>query len=169
MPLPPVLEALAATCKRIVFVVLGYLAGLAAGAAALPVMLLVISIFNPSSELWQWLGLGPIAIAVAPVIFFFVMWMVMVLTVIPAAVLIFITEIFGLRQIWLHVLVSLLLAAVAGLSLVPDWFFGMSLNRWLITLAVAISALVAGLVYWAIAGRRAGFRSTGLTAPPVPS
>lgn len=169
MPLRPVLKALATVCKRIVIVVLGYVAGLAAGATAFPGLLLLISTFNPGSELWQWLGLGPVAVAVAPVILFSIMWIVMVLTAIPAAVLNLTAEIFGLRQFWLHLLISLVLAAVAGLILVPDWFFAMNLNRGLITLAVALSALVAGVVYWAIAGRKAGFRRADLSAPPVPS
>jgi hypothetical protein len=58
-------EALAPVFKRLVLVVFGYVAGLAARAAALPGTLLLISAFNPGSELWQWLGLGPIAVAVA--------------------------------------------------------------------------------------------------------
>lgn len=34
----------------------------------------------------------------------------------------------------------------------------MNRNRWLITLAILLSALIAGVVYWAIAGQSAGFR-----------
>jgi hypothetical protein len=32
----------------------------------------------------------------------------------------------------------------------------MNRDRWLITIAIAVSAAIAGLVYWAIAGREAG-------------
>jgi len=144
--------------KRIAFVVLGYFAGLAAGAAAFPGILLFIAYFKPESQLWQVLGLGPIAVVVAPVILVYIMSIVMILTFIPAAVLKLITEIFGMRWLWLHLVISLLLAAVAGLMIMPDWFSAMTADRWLITLAIALSALVAGVVYWAIAGRMAGSR-----------
>jgi hypothetical protein len=155
--------------KRILVVVLGYFAGLATGAAALPVFLLLISYFNPSSQLWQFLGLGPIAVIVAPVILLTIMWIVMILTSIPAAALNLLTEAFALRQLWLHLLISLLLAAIAGLRLMPDWFSAMTRDRWLLTLAIGLSALIGGIVYWAIAGRKAGFRRAQLSAPPVPS
>lgn len=155
--------------KRIAFVVLGYFAGLAAGAAVFPGILLFIAYFKPDSQLWQVLGLGPIAVIVAPVILLYIMSIVMVLTFIPAAVLKLVTEIFALRWLWLHLLISLLLAALAGLMIMPDWFSAMTPDRWLITLAIALSALVAGVVYWAIAGRLAGFRRAEISAPPVPS
>jgi hypothetical protein len=155
--------------KRIFLVVLGYFAGLSAGAAAFPGFLLIISYFKPESQLWQFLGLGPIAVVVAPVILFTVMWIVMMLTGIPAAVLNLLTEVFVLRQLWLHLLIALLLAATAGLMLVPDWFSAMTSDRWLITLAIALSALIGGAVYWAIAGRMAGFRRGEVSALPQPS
>ncbi len=155
--------------KRIAFVVLGYFAALAAGAAVFPGLLLFIAYFKPGSELWQMLGLGPIAVMVAPVILFYIMWIVMILTVIPAAILKLITEIFGLRRLWLYLLISLALAGVAGLMIMPDWFSAMSSDRWLLTLAVALSALVGGVVYWAIAGRMAGFRRAEVSLPAVSS
>lgn len=155
--------------KRIAFVILGYFAALAVGAAVFPGVLLLISTFNPSSELWQLLGFGPIAVVVAPIILFYVMWIVMVLTFIPAAILKLLTEIFGLRWIGVHLVISLLLAAMAGLIMMPDWFSMMNLDRWLVTLAIGLSALASGAVYWIITGRMAGFRRSELTAPLVPS
>lgn len=154
--------------KRIAFVVLGYFAALA-GAAVFPGILLFISYFKPDSELWQLLGLGPIAVVVAPIILFYIMSIVMVLTFIPAAILKLITEIFALRWLWLHMLISVLLAGIAGLMIMPDWFSAMTPDRWLITLSIALSSLVAGLVYWAIAGQRAGFRREAVTPAVQPS
>jgi hypothetical protein len=63
-----------------------------------------------------------------------------------------------LRQLWLHLLISIVLAAVAGLILAPDWFTAMNGDRWLFTLAIAAAALVSGIIYWALTGRMAGFR-----------
>lgn len=103
-------------------------------------------------------GFAPYALIMMPIIFFYIMWIVMVLTFIPAAILNGLTEIFGLRWLWLHLLIATLLAAGAGLLLVPVWFSEMSLDRWLVTVAILLSAWVAGVVYWAIAGRLTGFR-----------
>lgn len=155
--------------KRIAFVVLGYFAALTSGAAVFPGILLFISYFKPDSQLWQLLGLGPIAVVIAPIILFYIMWIVMVLTFIPAAILKLITEIFALRWLWLHMLISVLLAGIAGLMIMPDWFSAMTPDRWLITLSIALSSLVAGLVYWAIAGQRAGFRRETVMASVQPS
>jgi hypothetical protein len=144
--------------KRLFSVVLGYFAALVVGAAAFPGLLAIISAFHPDSDLWQMMGFAPLALLVAPIILFYVMWIVMVLTFIPAAILNCATEIFALRALWLHLLIAVVLTVGAGLLLVPDWFLDMNLDRWLITLAILLSALLAGLVYWAIAGQRAGFR-----------
>lgn len=149
---------IAHVAKRVAFVVLGYFVALAAGAAAFPGLLAIISAFYPDSELWQMMGFAPLALLIAPIILFYVMWIVMILTFIPAAVLNGLTEIFALRALWLHLLIAMALAACAGLLLAPDWFLDMNADRWLITLAILLSALVSGLVYWAIAGQRAGFR-----------
>lgn len=144
--------------KRLFFVVLGYFAALAAGAAAFPGVLILINAISPGSQLEQVVGLGPIALFVAPVILVYIMSIVMILTFIPAAILKLVTEIFALRWLWLHLLISLALAALAGLMIIPDWFTDMGRDRWLVTIAVALSALIGGVVYWAIAGQRAGFR-----------
>lgn len=148
--------------KRVAFVVLGYVVALAAGAAAFPGLLAIISSVYPDSQLWQMLGLAPLALLVAPIILFYVMWIVMVLTVIPAAILNVLTEIFTLRALWLHLLIAAALAVLAGLLLAPDWFFDMNRDRWLVTGAILLSALIAGVVYWAIAGQRAGFRAVAM-------
>jgi hypothetical protein len=45
----------------------------------------------------------------------------------------------------------------------------MNLNRWLITLAILLSALIAGFVYWGIAGQFAGIRREMVSAPAAPN
>jgi hypothetical protein len=141
---------------RIVLVIVGYFAGLIAGSASLPGILLIISNLVPDSELFALLGLGPFLILAAPIVMFYVLWITMVITFIPAAILNGLTEILRLRWLWLHLLIAVLLAVGAGLLLAPDWFSDMNRDRWLITVAIVVSAAIAGLVYWAIAGREAG-------------
>jgi len=147
---------LAAIAGRIAMVVLGYFAALAAGSAAFPGMLTLIGLLLPDSKLWDWLGLGPVAILVAPMVFVFVLTMNFTLTFLPAAIAHLVTEYFSLRALWLHVAIAAALSLGAGLRLLPDWFSDMDADRWLITLAAFLAAAVAGLVYWAIAGRNAG-------------
>jgi hypothetical protein len=153
------LRVLQAIAIRLAFVVLGYFAGIAAGSAAFPCALALISLFVPDSALWDWLGLGPVAMIAAPLLFFFVMWITVVMTFIPAAIANLLTEIFAVRILGAHLAIAVALAASAGVILDPTWFDGMGTDRILITLAVFLGALVGGLVYWAIAGRNAGFRT----------
>jgi len=147
---------LTAIAGRIGMVVLGYFAALAAGSAAFPGLLALISLLRPDSKLWEWLGLGPVAFLVAPMVFVFVLTMNFALTYVPAAIAHLVTEYFSLRALWLHIAIAAALSLGAGLRLLPDWFAGMNVDRWLITLAALLAAAVAGLVYWAIAGRNAG-------------
>jgi hypothetical protein len=152
---------------RIVLVIVGYLVGLLAGSAALPGILLIISNIFPDSELFALLGLGPFLILAAPIVMFYILWITMILTFIPAAVLNALTELFRWRWLWLHILIAVLLAVGAGLLIAPDWFSAMNRDRWLITVAIVLSAAISGLVYWAIAGREAGsWRAPIQTAQP---
>ncbi|MFO0993159.1 MAG: hypothetical protein U1E67_14640 [Hyphomicrobiales bacterium] len=153
---------LATIASRIAFVVLGYFAGIASGSAAFPCVLAIISAFVPDSALWDWLGLGPVAMVAAPILFLFVMWITVVMTFIPAAIANLLTEAFAIRNVYVHILIAIGLAVSAGLIIDPTWFAMMGTDRMLITFAAFCGAVVGGLVYWAIAGRNAGFRS-----PPV--
>lgn len=148
---------IAAIATRIAFVVLGYFAGIATGSAAFPCVLAIISAFVPDSALWDWLGLGPIAMVAAPVLFFVVMWITVVMTFIPAAIANFLTEAFAIRNVYVHILIAIGLAVSAALIIDPTWFAMMGTDRMLITIAAFCGAVVGGLVYWAIAGRNAGF------------
>jgi hypothetical protein len=122
--------------------------------------LAVISAFVPESSLWDWLGLGPVAMIAAPVLFFFLMWITVIMTFIPAAIANVVTEAFAIRNLYVHILIAIGLAVSAGLIIDPTWFSMMGTDRMLITFAAFCGAVVGGLVYWAVAGRNAGFRTT---------
>ena len=148
---------IAAIAARLAFVVLGYFAGIASGSAAFPCVLAVISAFVPDSALWDWLGLGPIAMVAAPVLFFVVLWITVVMTFIPAAIANILTEAFAIRNVYVHILIAIGLAVSAGLIIDHTWFSMMGTDRMLITFAAFCGAVVGGVVYWAITGRHAGF------------
>ena len=151
---------IAAIATRLAFVVLGYFAGIATGSAAFPCVLAVISAFVPDSALWDWLGLGPIAMVAAPVLFFVVMWITVVMTFIPAAIANIATEAFAIRNVYVHIVIAIGLAVSAVLIIDHKWFSMMGTDRMLITFAAFCGAVIGGLVYWAIAGRNAGFRGS---------
>ena len=152
---------LQAIAVRLAFVVLGYFAGIASGSAAFPCVLAIISAFVPDSALWDWLGLGPVAMIAAPILFFFVMWITVVMTFIPAAIANLLTEAFAIRNVYVHILIAIGLAVSAALVIDHNWFSMMGTDRMLITFAAFCGAVMGGIVYWAIAGRNAGFRTLG--------
>ncbi len=145
--------------QRIVFVIIGYLAAVAAGSAAFPLAIVVIGQFFPESEIWAWLGFGSIVMFAAPAVFLFVFFYVMVSTVWQAVAVHAATEFFGLRQMWLHVAAPIAIMLSAVFLFDAAWFSDVSLTRVLTTLAAALASALSGLVYWAIAGRNAGLRA----------
>ena len=145
--------------RRGLFVVLGYFAGTAAGTLTFPLMLTAISWFEPASKVWDWLGLGPVAMIVAPIIAVVFFYTLVVVTFAQAIIAHVLTEYFAVRSIWIHLAISAAVGLSGGVFLLPDWYSEMSLNKWLVTLAAFTAALVGGAVYWAIAGRKAGLRA----------
>ncbi|MBI2720056.1 MAG: translation initiation factor IF-3 [Rhizobiales bacterium] len=77
-----------------------------------------------------------------------------VMVALPAALCIVLAEFFGWRTLWLHLLLGGLLGA--GMARLIDHGTGFGLRT---TIALAVAGAVAGLVYWAIAGRKAGLRA----------
>ena len=145
---------------RVAFVILGYLAAVAVGSVAFPLALLIVGKLLPESEVWAWLGFGSLVLLLAPVVLLFVFWFVVVSTVWQAIVVHAASEYFGLRQLWLHLAAPIAIMLSAVFLFDATWFAEMSLDRWLITLAAALASALAGLVYWAIAGRNAGLQHT---------
>ncbi len=152
-----------AILKRVLFVVLGYFAGTAAGTLTFPLTLTAFSLFEPSSRVWDWLGLGPVAIMVAPIIAVMFFLTLVVVTFAQAIVAHVLTEFFAVRSIWVHLAIAVAIGLSAVAFLLPGWYSEMSLNQWLVTLAALVAALAGGAVYWAIAGRNAGLRADGAT------
>jgi hypothetical protein len=143
---------------RIAFVILGYLAAVAAGSAVFPLAIILVGQLFPDSEVWAYLGFGAIVLLVAPVVFLFVFSFVVVSTVWQAIAVHAATEFFGLRQLWLHLALPVAIMLSAVFMFDAAWFSEMSLARGLITYAAALASAFGGLVYWAIAGRNAGLR-----------
>lgn len=108
------------------------------------------------------MGVTPIAALVVPPLGMFIYFLTIVLTGLQTLVFALIAEFFSLRNFLLHMLFSAA-ALAAGFALIwpaaPE-----DPERWPDIGIIAAAGLIAGLVYWLIAGRDAGFRRPLLIA-----
>lgn len=140
--------------KRILMVLAGYLVAVLVGLIALVVIYVVLSALPIGYfELMQ---LTPVAVLVVPPLGMFVYFLTIVVTGMQTLVFALIAEFFSLRSFWLHMLFGGAAAAAGFMLLWPD--APDDPERWADMGIIAGAGLVAGLVYWLIAGRDAGFR-----------
>jgi glucan phosphoethanolaminetransferase (alkaline phosphatase superfamily) len=137
-------------------IVLGYLIALVTAVMAFILCLWLVSLAMPDSQLWSFLGLGIIAAMIFPIAFVFGVWLVIYLSWIPALAAAILTEAGRFTSPWAHIVLAVVVAIAVGLYINPDWFSEMGRNRALLSLSYLVASAVGGLVYWAIAGRRAG-------------
>ncbi|MFZ5677270.1 MAG: hypothetical protein ACOZAM_30270 [Pseudomonadota bacterium] len=81
----------------------------------------------------------------------------------PALVLILIAEAFGWRRLWTYLIGALLVALSAFLLFIPVWTAEMIVFDLASDPAMLLFALSGGFVYWAVAGRRAGWSTKAIT------
>lgn len=77
-------------------------------------------------------------------------------SILPAVILILGAELFFWRRLWIYLSGALLVAVAAFPIYIPNSTVGLAGFDWSRNLAMTISALLGGLVYWTIAGRHAG-------------
>jgi hypothetical protein len=147
---------IAALARQLALIVLGYLTAVVTAVMAFILCLWLVSLALPDSQLWSFLGIGIIAAMIFPIAFAFGVWLVIYLSWAPALASAILTETGRFTSPWAHIVLAMLVALVVGLYMNPDWFSEMSRNRALLSLSYLVAAATGGLVYWAIAGRRAG-------------
>ncbi|MDX8517717.1 hypothetical protein [Mesorhizobium dulcispinae] len=142
--------------KRILMVLAGYLVAVLVGLIALVAIYVVLSSLPNAQSYFALMQLTPVAVLVVPPLGMFVYFLTIVVTGMQTLVFALIAEFFSLRSFWLHMLFGGAPAA-AGFMLLwqdaPD-----DPERWADLGIIAAAELVAGFVYWLIAGRDAGFR-----------
>ncbi|AZO08075.1 MULTISPECIES: hypothetical protein [unclassified Mesorhizobium] len=146
--------------KRILMALAGYLVAVLAGLIAIVAIYAVLSALPNAPAYFDLMGVTPIMVLVVPPLGIFVYFLTIVVTGAQTLVFALIAEFFSLRNFWLHMLFGAAAAAAGFLMLwpgAPD-----EPERWADIGIIAAAGLVAGLVYWLIAGRDAGFRR-----PPV--
>ncbi|MCA0013403.1 hypothetical protein LB561_21310 [Mesorhizobium sp. B292B1B] len=144
--------------KRILMMLTGYLVAVLIGLIAVAAIYAVLSSLPDAPGYFDFMGVTPIAALAVPPLGMFIYFLTIVLTGLQTLVFALIAEFFSLRNALLHMLFGGA-AAVGGFALIwPSALEDMAPERWADIGIIAAAGLVAGLVYWLIAGRDAGFR-----------
>lgn len=144
--------------KRLTLVLAAYLVAVIAGLAVLMAVYLLLSSFPGAPDYFTALAVSPIVMIAVPPLGLLVLWLTYILTAPPAVVTALVSEFFRVRNVFVHALFGMI-AAVGGFVFAsPTLTESVSATDWADIGIVAFSGLAAGMVYWAIAGRRAGFR-----------
>jgi len=99
----------------------------------------------------------------APVAGAFVVLLVVVLSAGPALLVLAVTEVLGWRSPYVYAVPTALLSAAVYIELSPRTIGGLDQAGMLEAVVFGLSGACSGLIYWAIAGRRAGSWRSGLS------
>src|SRR5215470_10891038 len=148
---------------RLFIILFGFLAAcLVAG------MIIVIAVLFPE---FSDLGAGPVDQGVFEILVGFGFIFISGFALLPATIIALITEAFSIRSVLAYAIGGAAVGAACYFSLVPfdtdSWQFNGIVRRHLEIMTGA--GIVAGLVYWMIAGRNAGaWREPPQRRPPPP-
>lgn len=148
---------------RLFLIAFGFLAAcLVAG------MIVVAAVLFPE---FSDIGIGPLDQNVIQIMIGFGFIFISGFALLPAAIIALITEAFSIRSVLAYAIGGALVGAACYLSLVPfdteTWRFDGIVRRHMEIMTGA--GIVAGLMYWVIAGRTAGaWREPPLRRPPPP-
>ncbi|MCV3208289.1 hypothetical protein OHD62_28640 [Mesorhizobium sp. YC-39] len=144
--------------KRVLMMLAGYFVAVLVGLIAVVAIYAALSSLPNAPEYFGFMGITPIVALVVPPLGMFIYFLTIILTGLQTLIFALIAEFFSLRNFWLHMVFGAA-AAVGGFALVwPSAPEDMSPERWADIGIIAAAGLVAGLIYWLITGREAGFR-----------
>ncbi|WP_430694839.1 hypothetical protein [Mesorhizobium montanum] len=142
--------------KRVLMVLVGYLVAVLVGLISVVVIYAILSSLPNAPGYFGLMELTPVALLVVPPLGMFVYFLTIILTGMQTLVFALIAEFFSLRSFWLHMLFGAAAAAAGFMLIWPD--AAGDPERWADMGIIVGAGLVAGLIYWLIAGRDAGFR-----------
>jgi len=155
---PPRSSLIGHVLKRVLLALVGYLVALVVGLVAIVAIYSVLAYLPVSPDRFQLMSLAPIAFLLVPPLWFFYIFIALVATMAPAAIVMLAGECLGLRSAMLNVLFGGAVALV-GYALLSTETYTVSAAQAPADFGVVFGAgLVGGFVYWLIAGRDAGFR-----------
>ncbi|MEZ5810422.1 MAG: hypothetical protein R3D45_03320 [Rhizobiaceae bacterium] len=144
--------------KRLLLDVVGYVSSLVGFFLALALLFAVAAKIHPEIGAWTVAGVSPVLAFTAPLAALFVVLTAAVLSAVPMAIAALLTEWFALRAPWFYAIPAAALAGGVYLHLSPRTVFGFDAVVLTETIVFAAAGAISGLVYWVIAGRKAGFR-----------
>jgi hypothetical protein len=144
--------------KRLLLMLAGYLVAVLAGLLAIVAIYAVLSSLPNAPAYFSLAGLTPVAMLVVPPLGIFIYLVTVVVTAPQTLVFALIAEFFLLRNALVHVLFGAAAAAGGSFLFWPQSPQDMDAGRWADIGIIAAAGLVAGMVYWLLAGRDAGFR-----------
>ena len=147
---------------RLVRIGAAYVLELVAGALSLVALFAVASWLPSAPVYWTVTALSPILFVGAPAVAVFLTILVIVVSAIPAAFLIALTEIFNLRAWVLYAGVFALVAGGMYFSFSFRMIGGLDRIGMLEAGMFALAGCIAGTAYWLVAGQSAGAWNRGL-------
>jgi hypothetical protein len=144
--------------KRILMMLAGYLVAVLVGLVAVAAIYGALSSLPDAPQYFDVMGVTPIAVLVVPPLGMFVYFLTIVMTGLQTLIFALIAEFFSLRNFLLHMFFGAAAAAGGFFLIWPGTTEDMDPERWADIGIIAAAGLFAGLVYWLIAGREAGFR-----------
>ena len=142
--------------KRILVMVGAYVVGVLGLFAALALLFALVSLLPGAPGYWVLTAVSPAIFIGAPVVGLFVILFAIVLSAGPALLILTVTEVLGWRSPYVYVSPAALLSGAVYLALSPRTIGGLDQTGMLETVVFGLSGAGAGLIYWVIAGRRAG-------------
>lgn len=144
--------------KRLFLAFVGYVAALLVSLFMLSLLYAAASSMPGASDRFTIMAVSPYLAVAVPSVALFAVLLTAVLTGAQAAVTILLSEIFGLRALWLHMVFGALVSASAYLLVAPVAAAFADLIDMAEAAIFALAGAAGGLAYWLIAGRRAGLR-----------
>ena len=142
---------------RLVRIGAAYVLALIAGALSLVALFAVASSLVPSAPVyWTVTAVSPVLFVGAPAVAIFLTILVIVVSAVPAALLIALTEVFSLRGWVLYAGVFAVVAGGVYLSFSFRTIGGLDRIGMLETAMFALAGCIAGTAYWLVAGKSAG-------------
>jgi hypothetical protein len=144
--------------KRLLIVAVTYVLAVIVGLIAVVVIYAVLSSLPGAPVYFSTMSMSPLIVILLPPVGLLVVYVALILTCLPSLALALISELFSLRQAWLFGLVGALIAGGTFLYTSPLIIGSLDGSDWADLAIVGASGLSAGVFYWLLAGRRAGFR-----------
>lgn len=144
--------------KRLFIVLAGYCLAVLVGLVAVALIYAVLSSLPGAPAYFDAAALSPVVVIALPGVALFIYLIALVLTAAQALVAALLAEIFALRHVAIHAIFGGLIGVSGFVSGSPTMIDGIGRTDWADIGVIAAASMIAGVVYWLVAGRDAGWR-----------